>query len=215
MKILASIILLIVASNNSLSQQNNKYLYDVTDSLKYVTQKIMSELKISIRKNIDKDDPLIIGTYTSIYPTAKYGQKAITPYIFSQKKIDTFNRWYIEPSIFISNVIDSALKNKKDKNLYINSLSTIIHELVHFFQVSYVSENEYIEGTLENWNNHVTQPIELEAYSVEAYFYLSVFYKKELNIIMNEKMSDFERKKKLYNKAYQLKNPNEKMLILK
>jgi len=175
----------------------------------------MKKLNIPIRSNVGKDDTLQISIYPSKFTTADYGQKMIFPYIQSKKSIDTVNRWYKEPTISISNSIDSAIKYRVGYKYYINSLSSIIHELVHYYQLSYIDESEYLQPTNQNFQQHLKQSIELEAYSTESYFYLSKFYINDLKKIMRMNVNDFEKRKALCNKANEIKFPNKKEFILK
>src|SRR6266542_4567026 len=186
------------------SQLKPKSLSNDTFILKNQTLYIMKKLGIGVRKNINKDDALFFGTYNSRFISCVYGQDAIAPY-YRSKGLDTNERWYIKPIINLSTTLNSIIRNKKDTThlFYIDAFSSVIHELTHYYQNTYTGfDSTYIKGTLENFQEHVEQPVELEAYEAEAYYFLFFADKKALKKIMELKIPKKERFKILYNSQH-------------
>lgn len=181
--------------------------------LKKQTIDIMNRLEIPIRKNHIKDDSLILTVYKSSLITANYGQEAIFPYIKSKKSIDTLNRIYKKPFIALSSVLYDIMIYKKDtsKIVIVKALGSVVHELTHYFQLTFVDEKNYIHGNINNQVQHITQPIEFEAYAVDAYYYLFFIDKKSLKQILKRNNDKIKLYKELINKQWQIQYPNDKL----
>jgi hypothetical protein len=173
------------------------------------TKYIMNRLQIGIRKNIHKDDSLKISTYSSPkLISAAYGQDFMWPYSNS-KGLDTLGRAYKNPNIIMSELMDSILKNRIDttKFVRVKAHSSILHELTHYLQITYTSDDDYIPATLEGFRDYVLQPTEFEAYAVDSYFTLYLLNRKELDRIMKMQTTRNERFKMLINAYFDLVYP--------
>ncbi len=176
------------------------------DTLRPITIQIMKKLGIPVRYFLHRDDPLRFIIYQSNYSTATYSDSSIGVFTTYDGQPIYSQRWCFKPVIYISSTLDSIL-NKKiivsfEKS--INAKGTIIHELTHYLQQSYIKKENYIGGSLENWQSHVTQINELEAYSVDSYYFLSIINNDLLNDII-----------KIINSAYSILNQGANQLLIR
>ena len=158
----------------------------------------MHRLNIPVRKNIYKDDTLKVTIFEGRMMTCSYGQDSVKPF-YKFRGLDTNNRWYIHPKIAMSSILDSIYSRKRDTSrfIYIKALGSVVHELTHYLQNEWVSDQDYINLSLENPKSHFLQPVEFQAYSVEGYYDLNFANKKELKRIMNSKKYSIEEKQKM------------------
>ncbi len=212
MKYVIIFILFTLSILNSKAQYVEEY-----DTLRPITIQIMNELGIPIRYFIHRDDPLKFFIYQSNASTARYSDSSISflttvdgEPIFSQ-------RWCFKPKIIISSTLDSILNKLKIVSFeqYVNAKGTIIHELTHYLQQSYILKENYIGGSLENWQAHITQINELEAYTVDSYYFLSIINNDLLKEIIKSEATPLNMNKKIINAAYSILNPGEYELLIK
>jgi len=149
--------------------------------------------------------------------TAAYGQSAIKPYYYYKKSIDTLERWYVQPKIEISLLLDSIWHKEKVVSFekYIDANGSLVHELVHYYQQTYIAEENYVEASVENWQTHIMQPQEFEAYTVESYYFLSIVNRPLLKQIFRKKHPALERNKNLINEVNSILHPGAVQLIVK
>lgn len=184
------------------------------DSLKAVTIQIMRQLNIPIRYFLHRDDQLKFYIYQSKFNTAQYIDSSIGVFLNNDSTPDYPSRWCYKPEIWISNSLDSILKKQKQVSVikYTDALGSIIHEFTHYYQQSYIIKEKYIEWSTEDFQIHILQLPEFEAYTVESYFFLSVINPKILTQIMENSQQSTERNKNIINAAFSIITPG---LIIK
>lgn len=174
--------------------------------MKQQTVYIMKRLKIPMRKNVFKDGEIRLTKYTSIYLGANFGAKGFKPYPVLTEK-DLADRWYIEPTIAMSSVIDSIVFEKKDTaiDVKIRSISIILHELSHYLQVTMPKEGEHLISDIKL---QMLQPAQFEAYAVDMYYYLAFTEKKRLKNILKSHSAQEEKIKAIFNSYLKKVYPN-------
>ena len=100
--------------------------------------------------------------------------------------------------------MNDVLQKTKDtvKLVFIKSLSTICHELTHYYQATWVEPETYFEAKTEGeMGAYISQANEFESYCVGAYYFFKYYDKKKLKKIMKKK-EDVETKRKNLINAY-------------
>ena len=181
-------------------------------NLQSKTVEIMNRLNIHIRKNIAKDNHfnLTIRNDTSLEADFKYdkiGSKIV------QGVFDTSGRWYVNPTIILTSMLDSIASKKKytSRKVYIRSLSIIVHELTHYYQTTFVNDNYYAPDIipLNMFRRYIRQPVEFEAFAVGSFYYLSVLCKKTLKRIMKGNITIDKKFELLINAFWKEWNPSD------
>lgn len=183
------------------------------DTLIMQARNIMYSLSFAIRKNIMRDDPLIIKADTS-----KKGMSAeFRPNTMQQLKpyppLDTLGRFYKKEYFLISKIVYEIVFIKKEcsRKERIQALATFIHEIVHYLQASYLFEYGDKEiKTRGELKTNMMLSVELEAYSVDSYFILNFLNKDKLRSILKIKANKKQRAKLLINAANKEVYPNMK-----
>ena len=172
------------------------------------TVDIMKRLDFPIRKNLAKDDSLRITVYKGTLMTCHYSQAIIKPYS-KISGMDTNNRWYIKPEIVISSILDSIFSGKKDTSrfIYVKALGSVIHELTHYLQNEWVSDEDYNDGTKGSFRDYFFQPVEFQAEVVEAYYLLNFTDKKSLKNILNSNYSIGQKRTLLVDLYFKMEYP--------
>lgn len=203
------------------SQKPNKRDTIYLNDLIVQTIDIMNELKIEFRKNYVRDSAIefIVNKNLLAFNAYFKGKGGKLKYSYPQN--DLRLRFYSNPCIVISSSLDSVLMGKKDTSniVYHKALSTIVHELTHYLQVtmnifhpqSYIP-TKFTRYTLDKM---MSDPIEVEGYSVGAYFYLRKYYPIELAEIMESSQSTKTKIRLLINAFYKAVYPWRPVPFLK
>lgn len=166
--------------------------------LKILTLKIMEQFELKVRPNIRLDDSLKIVVSNTLPPVmpVMFGQKVVW---YPNKNKNKDERFYGEPTIFISPSVDTTIENGNlGKMSYTVALSLLIHELTHYFQLTYGEGTARNDGSndINFIRSYTSQPVEFEAYAV-CYYYFLYYAKRSLLLdIMSKKISS-EKKMKL------------------
>lgn len=198
----AIIISISITSANSqkiipLKLSNNK------DTVLRHTLLIMKELGFEIRKNLYRDAgrPLSTDIIRNMNDARERASLIRYDSIYG-KKNDPSARFYFGPQICFRKIIYDIIYHKYDttKVYRLYAFSCFYHEMCHYLQSTigrFPSDEEIrIAG---NEVACIESPMELEAYSVEAYFFLYFYDRKKLNAILSEKEDRIRKIKKLIN----------------
>ena len=169
--------------------------------------RIAKILQIPIRPNIYKDSSLIIIVDKTI-PKGILNCAFITGNTDDVigDMLDTF-RYYLKPKIIISNDEYRLLCKNIDtpRKIYFKAASILLHEMIHYLQITNVrNENYYTPEATDSlsMNKYCSQPIEFEAYSVQAYFFLKNFNHRKWKEIIKTESPLFLLEKVLINEFY-------------
>lgn len=166
--------------------------------LKSQTVDIMHRLNFPVRRNIMKDDSLVITVFDGRFMTCSYSQYSVRPFD-KLKGVDTNLRWYIKPKIAMSSILDSIYRRKRDTSqfIYIKALGSIVHELAHYLQNEWVSDEGYITFGWKNPKAYFLQPVEFQAYAIEGYYVLNFTDRQDLQRIMGCKKCTLKKKREM------------------
>ncbi|SDS43130.1 hypothetical protein SAMN05216490_1141 [Mucilaginibacter mallensis] len=209
------ILLLLFSYSNIYSQNLPPKIFKLINKESY---SICKKLNISIRPNINKDSTIEIVAYDERYNS--------TLNAFFQIGMNTDqignecdpSRYYLKPKILITQMCYNVITKTIDTNniVYYKSISILIHEYVHYLQVSCTMGRDYFSPAVidsVNMNKYFSQIDEFEATAVQSYYFLNKLDKKALEHIMTKKVSDSDRLKLLINSYYAMAYPWRKYHI--
>lgn len=197
----------LLISTISFSQSNN-----VKKEFKKIiadTKSVMRELKIEIRKNINRDDILLMKV-DSTYPPFNSNFTADIDTTMGSKFI-TYHydlRQYNNPCIFVSPLLVPIIKKQIDTTnlIHIKAVSCLVHELTHYFQVT--SDSSYTEPTNDSMmKEYMYRPTEFEAFTVQAYFFLKKYDSEKLKKILKSTNPTRGQRELLINTFYEYTTP--------
>jgi hypothetical protein len=165
------------------------------DELKDETKNIMQLLQIDLRDSLQNDGTLKIEVMKSWDQHKDAG--AYFNFSNSFKVVDANSNVvsYLKPEIFIRPVFDSVLKEQNDtsKIAEIYAKSILVHELTHFFQ-----KTTYKVGKTYKVVDPINDPVEKEAYAVQAFYFLTHYYGKRPPLASEFGISNAEYRKELF-----------------
>jgi hypothetical protein len=167
---------------------------------------ICGNLDVKIRSTLAKDGSLKIKADT----TLPIMNATFTGYDPLPSNTDPL-RYYLNPEITATPFLLNLTTRHKLSNslIYQFSRSVIIHELVHYLQIS--SSNKYFTPSSSDSieiRKYYSQKDELEAMAVQYYFMIGKRKKDELIKIMNLECTIDDKKKLLVDKYLSMVNPN-------
>lgn len=167
---------------------------------------IMDILLIKKRMHLSWDDTLkkIIDTSLFVF-NAKFGtlkkEGVMSP-------PDLRLRYYLTPVIKVSPLMNLVITKSKDTTSFarLKAYSIVIHEMVHYLQETW-DENYFSLKSMKEEKLYISQPTELEAYAVTAYYFLNLYDQKKLTKIMSSKIVLQKKYEKLINTYYEIVYP--------
>jgi hypothetical protein len=157
-----------------------------------ITSEIMDSLRIS-KRNTTYLDGLITYKVSYTLDPMEALFNGHREYRFGV--VSNENVYYNDPTIILGSLIDSILTKKisSSPEVYAIAESVFIHELCHYLQL--LRTDSTYNNHPQSFIEHVKQNVELEAYSVGAYYYCKILDEKIFNIIMTS-MESIEHKRK-------------------
>ena len=190
MKILVAVIMLFCFGIAAGAQNDSTFRLPHTRKYKQITLHIIRYLGIPHRLSHFGDGRLKFTFYQpSAYRqgVAPYGMFFRGRYLY--RPPDTLNVVYPAPVIYINRKVFTDLKQNKDTSeQFVKALSCVLHEITHYYQ--FINYNYITYRSSEDYHSYFCQPSEVDAYAVEAYFYLSKRKPLELQRVLRRYAGD-------------------------
>ena len=190
------LILFICFSLNSNAQNDSTFRLPHTRRYKRITLDIIEYLGVPHRNSYSKDGALRFA----FNKPAWYGERAPANGMFIRGTFlyippDTINVIYPRPVVYISRVIYNQLQRGADSSeQLIRAQACVIHELTHYYQ--FINYNYITYRSSGDYHAYFCQPYEIDAYAVEAFFYLSKRQPAKLKDALARFAGDNERLKR-------------------
>jgi hypothetical protein len=179
------------------AQSDSVFRLAHTSRYKRTTLDIIEYLGIPHRNSYLKDGPLRFA----FNKPGWYGERAPANGMFIRGTFlytppDTANVIYPKPIVYISRNIYQELHNKKTDTSegFIKAQSCVIHEITHYYQ--FINYNYISYRSSGDYHAYFCQPYEIDAYAVEAFYYLSKRQPGQLKDVLARFAGDNERLKR-------------------
>lgn len=184
------------------AQRDSTFRLRHTVRYKHVTLKIIKYLGIPFRNSYLKDGRLMFA----IDKPSGFGERSPAFGMFIRGKymfrpVDTLNVFYPNPIIYISkNVFNDLHNSPRTSERYFRALSSVVHEITHYYQ--HINYNYVSYWSTGDYHAYFCQPYERDAYSVEAFFYLSKMKPRSITKLLATHVGDNDQLKRLLVKQH-------------
>lgn len=182
--------MLIALSGAAFAQRDSTFRLAHTAEYKQIALNIIRYLGIPHRNSYLKDGRLMFalnkpGNFSERAPA--HGMFIRGTYLYKSR--DTVNVIYPAPTVYISSNIYNDLQKKADTSeRFIRALSCVLHEITHYYQ--FINYNYISYKSSGDYHAYFCQPYEIDAYAVEAFYYLSRRNPRQLQKILNSNNGD-------------------------